>query len=277
MHPHLFRIPLPWGGTATVASYGAMMMVGFLVCLYLLSRRGPALGLSSEKLFDIAIAALIGGVVGARIYYVFYAWDYFAAHPLQFFRIDQGGLVFYGGVAGGTAGVLLFTFLKKLPIRRTADVFASLLPLGHAFGRVGCFLNGCCYGGVTRSWVGVRFPPESAAYRDMMRRGLLDSSAALTPPLHPTQLYATAYNLLIFGVLGWVLWNRHREGDVVWLYLLLYGTARFLNEFLRNDQPPVVAHLTTAQLVCIALISVGGAMLWRSWNREPDSLPEPAA
>jgi len=254
-----------------------MMMVGFLVCLYLLSRRGPALGLSSEKLFDIAIAALIGGVVGARIYYVFYAWDYFAAHPLQFFRIDQGGLVFYGGVAGGTAGVLLFTFLKKLPIRRTADVFASLLPLGHAFGRVGCFLNGCCYGGVTRSWVGVRFPPESAAYRDMMRRGLLDSSAALTPPLHPTQLYAAAYNLLIFGVLGWVLWNRHREGDVVWLYLLLYGTARFLNEFLRNDQLPVVAHLTTAQLVCIALISVGGAMLWRSWNREPDSLPEPAA
>ncbi|MEF8787513.1 MAG: prolipoprotein diacylglyceryl transferase [Planctomycetota bacterium] len=274
MHPHLFHIPLPWGGTATVASYGAMMMLGFLVCLYLLSRRGPAFGLSSETLFDIAIAALIGGVVGARIYYIIYAWDYFAAHPAQIVRIDKGGLVFYGGVAGGTAGVLLFTYLKELPLRRTADVFAGLLPLGHAFGRMGCFLNGCCYGKVTQSWLGMRFPPESAAYRDMVRRGLLESSAAMTPPLHPTQLYAVGYNLAIFGVLSWLLWNRRREGDVVWTYLAVYGVARFLNEFLRNDQAAVASGLTTAQLVCIAFVIVGGTMLLKSWTREPDPLPD---
>lgn len=270
MHPYLFRIPLPWGGTATVASYGAMMMVGFLLCLYVLSRRGPALGLPTPKLFDIAIATLIGGVVGARIYYVIYAWDYFAANPLQIVRIDQGGLVFYGGVAGGTAGALFFTYLKELPMRRTADLFAGLLPLGHAFGRVGCFLNGCCYGKVTHSWVGMRFPPESAAYADMVRRGLLDKTAVLTPPLHPTQLYATGYNLLIFGVLSWLLWNRRREGDVVWFYLALYGIFRFVNEFLRNDQPTVVAGLTTAQFVCMVLVALGGAMLLRSWTKEPD-------
>ena len=274
MHPYLFRIPLPWGGTATVASYGAMMMVGFLVCLYLLGRRGSAFRLSSEELFDIAIAALIGGVIGARLYYIIYAWDYFAANPAQVFRIDKGGLVFYGGVVGGTATVLLVTYLKELPLRRTADLFAGLLPLGHAFGRIGCFLNGCCYGKGTESWIGMRFPAESAAYRDMVRRGLLDSSAAMTPPLHPTQLYAAGYNLLIFAVLSWLMWNRHREGDVVWWYLALYGVARFLNEFLRNDQAPLAAGLTTAQLVCIALLLLGGTMLLKSWTREPDPLPD---
>jgi len=158
MHPYLFRIPLPWGRTFNAPSYGFMIMCGFLVCLWLLQRRARAAGLDPMALFDMAVLALLCGMIGARFFYVIHHWPDFADHPLSIVRVDQGGLAFFGGLIGGGGALLFAAWQKKLPLAATLDVTASVVPLGHAFGRMGCFLFGCCFGKVTDFWTAVRFP-----------------------------------------------------------------------------------------------------------------------
>ena len=285
MHPHLLRIPLPWGGHFTIASYGFMIMCGFLLTLFLAQRRAKRLGLDPNAIFDVAIAMLIGGIVGARLFYVVYDWPTFRDNPLEVFRIDKGGLIFFGGAAGGIALLLAGLSRKNLPMRRSLDLIISLVPLAHAFGRIGCFLNGCCFGAVTRSWAGVRFPkvldPGSQAvagspvFVSHVNRGLVADSAEWSLPVHPTQLYAVGYNLVIFTIVSYMLLRRRREGDVAWTYLGLYSVARFLNEFVRDDQAPVLLGLTIAQLICIPALVLSVVVLVRSRRRPPEPLPEP--
>lgn len=285
MHPELLRIPLPWGGSFTLASYGLSILCGFLLALFIAKGRARRAGVDPIALFDMGIAMLIGGIVGARIFYIIYDWPKFRADPLQVFRIDKGGLVFFGGLIGG--GVVMFLVLskKKIPVRRALDVVISALPLAHAFGRVGCFLNGCCFGGITWSWVGMRFPrivdPQtgeiigSPVFRFHLKHKLVTTAAEYSLPVHPTQLYAIGYNLLIFAVLSLLLWRRRREGDIAWLYAVLYGTARFINEILRADQAPVMWNLTIAQLICVPLVVFGVVMLVRSRRLPREPFAEP--
>jgi phosphatidylglycerol:prolipoprotein diacylglycerol transferase len=269
MHPDLIEIPLPGGGACTIHSYGFMVMCGFLLCLWLLPRRGRKAGLSAPALLDAAVYSLLGGIVGARIYYVIYAWDYFQDNLWQIIRIDRGGLVFYGGLIGGGVAMLGTLLWKKLPLRRSLDIVASLVPLGHAFGRVGCFLNGCCFGGVTRSFLGVRFPQGSPVFAHQVRQGLISAGRQWSLPVHPTQLYAVGYNLVIFGILSYLLARDRPAGEVAWLYAILYGTARFVNEFIRADQPAVAAGLTAAQIICVLLVAFGVVMMVISRRSEP--------
>jgi len=295
VHPYLFEIPFPWGGSFRIASYGFMVMCGFLICVWLLERRGKALGLDPSALLDTALATLLGGLVGARLYYVVYDWGSFRGNLWQIVRIDRGGLVFYGGLMGGAAALLLMIYRKKLPLRRTLDLAVGLLPLGHAFGRMGCFLNGCCFGGVTSSFVGLRFPRILAhghignplfdvgdqtivgcpVFIHQLLTGQVDKSWTHSLPVHPTQLYAVGYNLAIFAVLSFHMRRRWREGDVAWLYGILYGCARFINEILREDQPPVLAGLTMAQVICVPLILFCAVMLVMGRFKEHQPLPEP--
>ena len=286
MHPYLFEIPLPWGGTFRAASYGFMIACGFLTCLYLLRGRARRMGTDPLALFDAAVFALMGGIIGARVFYVLHHWSSYAAHPAKIIRLDEGGLTFYGGLIGGAAGLLIVIYRKRLPLLRALDVFASLVPLGHAFGRVGCFLNGCCYGKLTHSWAGVRFPQVlnkageligSPPYLDQLARGLIAPTAKVSLPVHPTQLYEIVYELAFFVVLSWVLPRRRREGDVAWLYGLLYGCARFVNEFFRaGHQPlPALGGLNVFQGLSLALAAFCAAMILRSRKRPPQPLPEP--
>ena len=301
MHPHLLRIPLPWGGSFTLASYGLSILCGFLLAVFIARERARRAGVDPNALFDMCVAMLIGGIVGARIFYVFYDWRTFRYHPLEAFRIDKGGLVFFGGLIGG--GVVMFYVLskKRIPVRRGLDIVMSVVPLAHAFGRMGCFLNGCCFGRITKSWVGVRFPRilEPGTVRDALYNvdgqhiagspvfvqhldyhylynlpGVLKTEL-WSRPVHPTQLYAVGYNLLIFAVLSLLLWRRRREGDIAWLYAVLYGTARFINEILRDDQLPVFWNLTIAQLICVPLVVFGVVMLVRSSRLPREPFAEP--
>ena len=285
MHPDLFRIPLPWGGGLTIHSYGFMIMLGFLCCLYLLGKRGRRRGFNVEALYDTALVGLLAGIVVSRLYHVVFNWRQFSSNPVEIIRVDRGGLVFYGGLAGGAAGLLVMIYKKRLPLRRTLDLVVGLVPLGHAFGRMGCFLNGCCFGDKTDSFIGVKFPRiladgvsdnpllnvagKTIVGSPVFVQQVLDRQVASTSvyalPVHPTQLYAVAYNLLIFGFL--TMWARRakRDGEVAWLYAILYGSARFFNETIRVDQARVVAGLTVAQLICIGLVVFGLVMLL--WGR----------
>ena len=273
MHPVLLRIPLPWGGTFRIATYGFMIMCGFLASLFIARRRCARLGMNPDALLDVALATLIVGVVGARLFYVFVEPQVFRSNWLEFFRIDHGGLIFYGGIIGGAAGLLASAAWKGLPLRRTLDVIMGVTPLGHAFGRVGCFMNGCCYGKVTESWVGVQFPrvvdpvtgqvTGSAAYLAQLEQAIIPASAEHSLSLYPTQLFAVGYNLLIFLFLAWMLKRRWRNGEIAWLWGILYGTARFCNEFYRGDVPRVAGDMTVAQWVCIPVVAIGfTAFLW---------------
>jgi phosphatidylglycerol:prolipoprotein diacylglycerol transferase len=236
MHPYLFELHLPWGGTFRAASYGFMILIGFLLCLWLLQRRGRRMGLV---------------------------------------RLDRGGMAFFGGLIGGGLTLLFMVYRKRLPLRETLGVTASLVPLGHAWGRVGCFMNGCCYGRVTHSWLGVQFPAGSPAYQDQLPQHPELAALGHSLPVLPTELFAIAYNLAIFAVLSWMLPRRRRAGDTAWLYLILYGSARFTNEFFRIEpRYAALGGLTLWQALCLAAVVFGIVMLVISLSKQPEPVME---
>jgi phosphatidylglycerol:prolipoprotein diacylglycerol transferase len=260
-----------------------MIVCGFLLCLYLLTRRGRRMGIDPTALFDTAVLILLCGIIGARVFHVVHHWKDFSGNLLLIFRIDLGGLAFFGGLIGGIVGLLIGIVRKGLPPRATLDLGASVLPLGHAFGRVGCFLNGCCFGRATKCFLGVRFPKVTDAAGHVIGSPPFsyyggDSPAAVwSKAVHPTQLYAVAYNLAIFAVLSLLLWKRRRAGDIAWLYLVFYGTARFCNEFVRVDTPPLRpgGTLNIFHLAALAAMTVGVALTIRSRTLPAEPLPEP--
>jgi phosphatidylglycerol:prolipoprotein diacylglycerol transferase len=321
MHPYLFDVPLPGGREFHVPSYGACILVGFLFCVFLARRRARRMGINPVDIFDMAVAVLMGGIVGGRAFYVIHHWAAFREAPWQAFNLTTGGLAFFGGFFGGAAAALITIGWKGMPLRPTLDVSLSLVPLGHAFGRLGCFLQGCCYGRVTDlplgvefprvlskegflvgspayvhqrtigwavetvQWFGDRFSPSFMAEfhdRTVMAataggpaRYFLLASQTSSLPVHPTQLYEIGYNLLFFALLSWLLWRRRRAGNVACLYAVCYGTARFVNEFLRVDTEPLVGPLTVFHLIAAAVAVTGAVLLARNMRAAPEPLPEP--
>lgn len=285
MHPYLFDIPLPGERTIRVPSYGFMILCGFLVCLWLVRRRGRRMGLDPVAVFDLVIVTLISGIVGARLFYVVDNWEFFRDELWQIPSIWKGGLVFHGGLMGGAAGLLASIWKKKLPLRTALDVVTSLIPLGHAFGRTGCFLNGCCFGKVTAAWTGIRFPRVLDAAGGIVRgnpfahhfeSGLVNAAQHWSLPVHPTQLYAVGYNLAIFAVLSYLLRRRWRAGEVAWFYGMFYGTARFVNEFFRvTERVPELGGLTVFQAISFAMVIIGFVMFLDGRRRPYQPLPEP--
>ncbi len=286
MRPYLFQIPLPWGLAFRLPAYGSMIAAGFLLGLWLLQRRGRRMGLDPMALFDMATAALIGGLIGARIFYVVHFWENFADHAMSVFAFWKGGLTFYGGLIGGGLGILALVRKRGLPLTRTLDVVCSVVPLGHAFGRTGCFLNGCCFGIRTDAWTGMRFPRVldaagtligSPPFLEHLHAGLVTRQDAWSLPVHPTQLYEVAYNLTAFVLLGFLLRHRRRSGDVAWTYAIFYACARFANEFVRGDNARLDAFggLTVFQVISVLIGTFGIVMLARSLRRPPEPMPEP--
>lgn len=286
MHPYLFRLDLPWGGQFKAASYGMMILLGFLASLWLFQRRGRRMGMPPAALFDAAVFGLLGGVLGARLFYIADHWAAYADQGwLEAFRIWHGGLSFFGGLVGGSMALFGTIFAKKLPLRQTLGVAASVMPLGHAFGRMGCFLNGCCFGKVTDLWLGLRFPriveggiiAGSLPYVYHLQQGLITRAATRSLPIHPTQLYAVTYLLAIFGLLSYLLPRRRRAGDVAWVYPIAYGVARFGNEFLRADTvgQTALGGLTQFQALAIGAVVFGAVMLGYSLAQPPEPIPDP--
>ena len=233
MHPILFH----WG-PVTLYSYGVLLALGVLLAVRLASRRAGALGTTPARTADFVIWVVLGGLLGARVVYVLQNWPVYAGTPLEIFRLDHGGLVFYGGLLGGfvTAGLLIRRW--RWPLVATLGFFIPYGALAQAIGRLGCFFNGCCYGKPTTLPWAVRFPGETVAR-------------------HPTQLYEAAALFLLYGVLRRV--HATRPSAVIGIYFLGYGGWRFLIEFLRGDNPAVIGPLTFSQVVSVPCVLLG---LW---------------
>ena len=255
MQPELFSF-----GPISVQSYGFMMALGFaaglLHWILLGRRRGYDRGLCTEWM----IWVMISGIVGGRLAYVFENFPMFIEYPGQILRLDQGGLVFYGGLAGSALALLLFARRNHLALVPFVDFTLTAVPLSHAFGRIGCFLNSCCYGAVCEtSGCGVVYPRLSQPWHHHVRAGWLDAQASGSLPVYPVQLYEAGFNLLVYVILLFTFRRQKHAGLTAALYLVLYSTGRFVLEFWRGDHSARagLAGLSPGQIVSIPLALAG--------------------
>lgn len=257
MHPDLIDIAF-----LHIKTYGACMALGFILCWKLAERMS-----GRKDLGDLFMYLMISGVLGARIAYVIEHWkDEFAANPMSIVRIDQGGLVFYGGLILAVVVYFVWCKTKKVTFLETADIMCAVLPLGHAFGRIGCFFYGCCYGRISDSALAIRFPVHSPAWYEQVRDGLIAPSAKSSLPVLPTQLFEAGALLVLFAVAAtlyvkFIKAKRSSPGLVAGAYLIMYALVRFPMEYLRGDPRAEVGFLSIAQTISLGVFLFGCAIL----------------
>jgi phosphatidylglycerol:prolipoprotein diacylglycerol transferase len=257
-------------GPLEITGYGLMLMVAFLMGGWLIARQLRENNLREDYAADMVAAAVVGGIIGAKLWYVALTRD-----PGALF--SRGGLVWYGGFIGGALGVILNGWRLRVPLRWTMQLAAPALAAAYALGRVGCFLVNDDYGQPTNLPWGVKFPngspPSTAANLHGFGVTLppgMDPSTVLT--VHPTQLYEVAAMLVAFAVL-WVL--RKKGRPVGWLfgvYLVFAGIERFLVEIVRAKDDRLLGPFTIAQLTSVILVAIG-TLLMVMWRRGPSPLP----
>lgn len=269
MHSLLFEI-----GPIKIYSYGLCMALGFLaawqVSVWLCKRTGH----NPDRLTSLITWLMIIAVLGARAAYVIEHWQAeFASNPISILRFDQGGLMFYGGFIAGSIFVTLYVYFKKLNLYDLSDTLLCAVPLGHCFGRIGCFMHGCCYGKITEGRFGVCFPAHSPAWWEQVNANppLIKESAMHSLPVIPTQLIEAASNLILFFVMLAVFRKMHRQrGFTTGIYLISYAVIRFLIEFLRGDPRAAVGPLSISQTISLGLIAVGiFSIIYSRYNRIP--------
>ena len=265
MYPTLFTI-----GPLTVRSFGLMVALGFLTAYYAMSRlarRGFVENLPEEGVSQLVLCTMLGGAFGARTAYVCEHWssEYAGLPFTEVFRFDKGGLMFYGGLIGAIAVIAFFAHAKKIRLIRILDLCAAVLPLGHAFGRIGCFLNGCCFGRVCDSAISVTYPANSQVWWEQVRGGLIGRGAAEALPVLPSQLIEAAANLILFAAL--FAWARKKpaEGLIGGTYLVAYAVIRFFTETLRSDPRMMVGPFTISQFISLVVFAAGAVLLL--WSR----------
>ena len=249
-------------GFLHLKTYGACMATGFLLCWILVEK------LSGRKdLSNLLLSLMIGGVVGSRIAYVIEHWQSeFAANPAAIIRVDQGGLMFYGGFILSFVIFFAWCFVKKENPLKLADLLAAVIPLGHAFGRIGCFFYGCCYGRDSDAWCAVTFPAGSPSWFEHGRQ--------LVRVL-PTQLFEAAALLVLFGLLMFVWFKfKRRDGRVLGLYLIGYAVIRFCIEYLRGDPRAAVGPFSISQTISIVMTVVGALFLARAARSPRNSVQQ---
>jgi len=232
-----------------------MAALGLIVGLYVVFRLSRQQGLDPDKMWNLGGIAIFSGIVGAKLLMILVDFGYYSQHPGEIFSLGtlQAGGVFSGGLVFAILCCWWYLRVNRIPFLRAADVFAPGIAIGHAFGRVGCFAAGCCYGKETDvPWSVVFTNPNS-----QVDPGLLGVH------LHPTQLYEMVVELINFAILYWLVKRKNFEGQVVGLYMVLYGVARFFLEFLRGDpgRGEVFGIMTGTQLIAIGLVIAGG-VLW---------------
>jgi phosphatidylglycerol:prolipoprotein diacylglycerol transferase len=226
-------------------SYGLSVAAGVALAFFLMQKAALKDGFpTTDQAYDCIFISVVTGFIGARLFYVVQHPEEFQGNPLEVFAIWQGGLIFYGGLAGGVFALWIYAAKQKLSFLKLMDFIFPYGALVHAFGRLGCFLNGCCYGRACDWPWAVQFP-------------------GLDHPVHPTQLYEAFYTLGVFFILRAYYQRRPQTGMVTAGYLLLYGIGRFIVEIFRSGNPGWF--LTWNQWISAVVMMAGlTILLWRS-------------
>lgn len=248
MHPIAFHL-----GSLTIRWYGVMMALAFVAGLWTATRRARLANIPADTITDVTAWLLVSSIIGARVDYVTTYWKQeFADQPFsEVFMVQHGGLVFYGGLIGAIVGSAAYMTWKKLPVWRIADILAPSIALGSVFGRMGCLLNGCCYGRECHlPWAITFTNPQAKEF----------SGTPLDVPLHPTEIYDGLLNLLLYFGLAWLFRHKKFDGQVFAVYLIGYAICRSIVECFRGDYPADHIHaglLTSAQLVSAPILIAG--------------------
>jgi len=252
MYPELFKI-----GPIAIRSYGVMLAVSFILGILYVYRQSRKDNRDFTDLLTLAYVMIIAGVLGARLFYVLFHLEEFSGHwldtinPFQSDRIGIAGLNLYGGVVLAVICSYVFLRIKKISVLATFDLFAPTIGLGLLFTRIGCFLNGCCFGTPCNLPWCVHFPPGSIP--DYIFPGAC---------IHPAQLYSSLYGLLLFVFLHWRLHRRHFDGEIVaWLFMI-EAVFRYAIEYVRYYENAMHFHLlgmypTWNQIISISLFVLG--------------------
>jgi phosphatidylglycerol:prolipoprotein diacylglycerol transferase len=246
MFPILFRV-----GGFPIYAYGFLIGLGFVAGLILSTLNAKKEGMPFERVVDLFFSSVLSAILGSRILFVLINFDSYRRDLLQIFKIWEGGLVFYGGLILAIGVATVYMKWHRLPLWKLADLFSPPVALGLFFGRIGCFLAGCCYGKETSLPWGVVFTNAN-------------SLARLYVPLHPTQLYEAAGSLALFFFLNWKLKNKSFDGQIIWLFLFSYSVFRFFIEIFRDDPRKFVFQglLSTSQAIGILLAITSLFMLF---------------
>ncbi|MBA4148033.1 MAG: prolipoprotein diacylglyceryl transferase [Verrucomicrobia bacterium] len=246
MHPIAFRI-----GDLSVHWYGILVALGFILGFWTAGRRAQRNGISSDKIMDLAPWILIPAIIGARGLHVISYWQEFADKSIwTIFNIRGGGLVFYGGFIGACLGTIAYARIKKIPLWKLADALAPSVALGHAFGRLGCLMTGCCYGTeCTLPWA-IQYPHGHETF---------------PADVHPVQVYEALLNFALYAGLAWFYRRKKFDGQIFATYLILYAIVRSFTEMFRADYSAseyFLGFISPGQLVSIFIITFGVVLFW---------------
>ena len=255
MYPILFKI-----GPINLYTYGFFLSLGFLAAILVAGREAKRIGLSEEHFYDLCFYLILAAIVGSRLLFVIVDPGPFLQNPLKIFAIWEGGLVFHGGLIAALVTAFFLIRRYKMSWRPTFDALAVGMPLGVMFGRIGCFMAGCCFGSPTILPWAVRFTdPETLC--------------PLRESLHPAQLYEAFLSLGIFGVVFWLRKRKRFDGQVLLTYFFLAGLVRFAVEFFRAPTsldprgPEIIFHMPATQVVALGIAILSGAILLWVWRK----------
>lgn len=247
-----------------IAYYGVIIALGMLAGALVAYREAKKTGQKVDDYIDFTLYTLIAAIIGARIYYVIFEWDYYSAHPLEIFNLRAGGLAIYGGVLASVLTLFIFTKVKKLKFWLMADTAVQGLIIGQIIGRWGNFFNREAFGGYTDSLFAMQLPiSEAKGITQELIEHLVTVDGVSYVQVHPTFLYEGTWNLLLF--IGICLYKRHKkfDGEVFAIYLMGYGVGRFIIEGLRTDQLVIKAlgGIAASQVLSIILIILAAAFV----------------
>lgn len=233
-------------GPIKLYSYGLMICIGVIFAFVVAEHRAKKLGLNSDKVFDLGVTCGLGGIVGAKLLYFITEWRELVNGGMGL-RDIMFGFVVYGGIIGGILAGYLYCRWKKMSFLKHFDLVMPSIALAQGFGRIGCFLAGCCYGKETNAWYGVEF--NHSVYQNMIGVKVI-----------PTQLVMSVANFVHFFILIFLAKRIKKDGVIAGCYLLLYSIGRFLIEFLRDDPRGGVGVFSTSQFISLFIFAAGLAM-----------------
>ncbi len=267
-----------------IGSYSAMLLAGFIAAWLLARWRARRNQIEGRHIDNLVLLLLVICPMGARFFSRLFDFVPFIGFWEALKLWKSSGLVFYGGMIFGVMVVIVYAAIMKISLLQLGDVLAPSLALGLAFGRVGCFLSGCCWGDVCVTprqlvpiksaflrhqlqtfpalsppnfFLALKFPPESGAYEQHQKLGLISSDAAHSLPVHPTQLYEAALVLGLCLFLNFVFNRRRAQGEIIAAFAFGYGIIRFTVEFFRADTPPIYSGMSISQVLSIGLAGLG--------------------
>ena len=250
MHPILFQF-----GSLVIHTYGVFIALAFLAAVILASAKAHLYKYNRDLILDLSFWILVCALIGARALEIVTNLSYYRADWLKIFKIWEGGLSYFGGLAGGVIGGVIYCKKTGLAVWNIGDLLAPYIALGQAIGRIGCLFAGCCYGKACDYWWAIKF----------------DGPNTLAPQginLYPTQIYESIGDFVIFLVLLNIAKRRTFSGQVLLLYFMLYSSLRFIVEFYRGDNPDVWYTFTLYQLISIGILVVALVIyIWR-WKKQ---------